>query len=125
MQRGEHIYKKYQCHHHHHHHHIVSHLHSRLYSEILKAYFKFSVGCELMEHCVFSDIVHLNHFSSFVIKPEEVLSPHARRRLRPVKFLGKLLRQKIMSSFISSLTQNLFIFALLIHYRSSLLIIKH
>ena len=38
-----------------------------------------------------------------------------RRRLRPVKFWGKLLRQKIMSSFISSLAQNLFIFAVLIH----------
>ena len=45
------------------------------------------------------------------------MSPPARRRLRLrlVKFWGKLLRQKIMSSFISSLTQNLFIFALLIH----------
>ena len=58
------------------------------------------------------------------IKTEEVLSPPARRRrrrrqcrrLRPVKFWGKLLRQKIMlSSFISSLAQNLFIFAGLIH----------
>ena len=56
------------------------------------------------------------------IKTEEVLSPPAprrrrrrRRRLRPVKFWGKLLRQKIMSSFISSLAQNLFIFAVLIH----------
>ena len=55
-------------------------------------------------------------------KTEEVLSPPARRRrlhlrlrLRPVKFWGKLLRQKIMSSFISSLAQNLFIFAVLIH----------
>ena len=51
-------------------------------------------------------------------KTEEVLSPPARRRrlrLRPVKFWGKLLRQKIMSSFISSSTQNLFIFAPLIH----------
>ena len=51
-------------------------------------------------------------------KTEEVLSPPARRlrlRQRPVKFLGKLLRQKIMSSFISSLAQNLFIFAVLIH----------
>ena len=52
------------------------------------------------------------------------MSPPARRRrlrlrqrlrLRPVKFWGKLLRQKIMSSFILSLTQNLFIFAVLIH----------
>ena len=58
------------------------------------------------------------------IKTEEVLSPSGRRRrrrrcqhrrLRPVKFWGKLLRQKIMSSFISSLTKNLFIFAVLIH----------
>ena len=54
-------------------------------------------------------------------KTEEVLSPPARRRChlrlrqRPVKFWGKLLRQKIMSSFISSLAQNLFIFAVLIH----------
>ena len=53
-------------------------------------------------------------------KTEEVLSPPARRRRlrlrqRPVKFWGKLLRQKIMSSFISSLAQNLFIFAVLIH----------
>ena len=50
-------------------------------------------------------------------KTEEVLSPPARRRClrqRPVKFWGKL-RQKIMSSFISSLAQNLFIFAVLIH----------
>ena len=38
-----------------------------------------------------------------------------RRRLRPVKFWGKLLRQKIMSSFISSLAQNLFMFAVVIH----------
>ena len=36
-------------------------------------------------------------------------------RLRPVKFWGKLLRQKIMSSFISSLAQKIFIFAVLIH----------
>ena len=55
------------------------------------------------------------------IKTEEVLSPparrrrHRQRRLRPVKFWEKLLRQKIMSSFISSLAQNLFIFAVLIH----------
>ena len=52
-------------------------------------------------------------------KTEEVLSPPARhrlrQRLRPVKFWGKLLRQKLMSSFILSLTQNLFIFAVLIH----------
>ena len=57
-------------------------------------------------------------------KTEEVLSPPARRRRlrqrlrlrqRPVKFWGKLLRQKIMSSFISSFAQNLFIFAVLIH----------
>ena len=59
-------------------------------------------------------------------KTEEILSPPARRRRlrqrlhlrlrqRPVKFWGKLLRQKIMSSFISSLAQNLFIFAVLIH----------
>ena len=49
-----------------------------------------------------------------------LLSPPARRRLRlrrlrRVKFWGKLLRQKTISSFISSLTQNLFIFAVLIH----------
>ena len=56
-------------------------------------------------------------------KTEEVLSPPARRRRRrrlrlrqrPVKIWGKLLRQKIMSSFISSLAHNLFIFAVLIH----------
>ena len=59
-------------------------------------------------------------FAHLFYKTEEVLSPparrqHRRRRLRPVKFWGKFLRQKIMSSFISSLTQNLFIFALLIH----------
>ena len=42
-------------------------------------------------------------------------SSSARLRLRPEKFWGKLLRQKNMSSFISSLTQNLFIFAMLIH----------
>ena len=38
-----------------------------------------------------------------------------RLRLRPVKFKRKLLRQKIMSSSISSLNQNLFMFAVLIH----------
>ena len=55
-------------------------------------------------------------------KTEEVLSPSARRCrqrrrqcLLPVKLWGKLLRQKIMSSFISSLIQNRFIFAVLIH----------
>ena len=51
-------------------------------------------------------------------KTEEVLSPPARRRrLRCLRCLrqGKLLRQKIMSSFISSLTHNLFICAVLIH----------
>ena len=49
-------------------------------------------------------------------KTEEVLLPPAHQRLclrhlRP----GKLLRQKIMSSLISSLTHNFFIFAVLIH----------
>ena len=45
------------------------------------------------------------------------LSPLARcglsrqRCLRPVQFLGNFLRRKIMSSFISSSAQNLFIFA--------------
>ena len=47
-------------------------------------------------------------------KTIEVLSPPARRRLRCLR-PGKLFRQKIMSSFISSLTHNLFIFAVLIH----------
>ena len=53
-------------------------------------------------------------------KTEEVLSPPARRRRRNRHSLrrlrpGKLLRQKILSTFISSLTHNLLIFAVLIH----------
>ena len=53
-------------------------------------------------------------------KTEEVLSPPARRRRRIRHSLrrlrrGKLLRQKILSTFISSLTHNLLIFAVLIH----------
>ena len=66
------------------------------------------------------DIIICPFLARLFYKTEEVLSPPARRRRlrlrqRPVKFWGKLLRQKIMSSFISSLAQNLFIFAVLIH----------
>ena len=74
---------------------------------------------------IFGTFLHESSLVSFLArlfyKTEEVLSPPARRRRRlrlrqrPVKFWGKLLRQKIMSSFISSLAQNLFIFAVLIH----------
>ena len=75
--------------------------------------FVFCINYNLHMDCSF--LAHLFY------KTEEVLSPPARRRRRlrlrqrPVKFWGKLLRQKIMSSFISSLAQNLFIFAVLIH----------
>ena len=39
----------------------VSRLHSRYYSEVYEAYFRFSVGCELAEHYVPADVVYLNH----------------------------------------------------------------
>ena len=36
----------------------LSRLHSRYYSEVFEAYFRFSVGCELGEHYVPADVVN-------------------------------------------------------------------